>query len=157
MIYVELGVKPILIDIKIRVISFWSRLLTETENKRSSLMYKIVYQMHKNKQIKSEYINNVENIINTCGFSGIWESQSLSISKWFKLAISQKLHDQYLQEWSSVVDISSYGNRLLKETFGYSSYFSILPSYYSKSLISFRTRNHKLLIEIGRWNGVPFN
>ena len=71
MIYGELGVKPILIDIKTRVVSFWSRLLTETENKLSSLMYKIVYQMHKNKQIKSEYINNVENIINTCGFSRI--------------------------------------------------------------------------------------
>ena len=114
--------------------------------------------MHKNKQIKSEYINNVENIINTCGFSGIWESQSLSNSKWFKLVISQKLHDHYLQEWSSVVDISSYGSnyRLYKETFGFSSYFSILPSYYSKSLVSFRTGNHKLLIEIGRWNDVPF-
>ena len=89
MTYGELGVKPILIDIKTRVVSFWSRLLTETENKLSSLMYKIEYQMHKNKQIKSEYINNVENIINTCGFSGIWESQSLSNSKWFKLAILQ--------------------------------------------------------------------
>ena len=100
----------------------------------------------------------MENIINTCGFSGIWESQSLSNSKWFKLAISQKLHDQYLQEWSSVVEISSYGSnyRLYKETFGFSSYFSILPSYYSKRLVSFRTRNHKLPIEIGRWNGVPF-
>ena len=58
---------------------------------------------------------------------------------------------------SSVVDISSCGSnyRLFKETFGYSSYFSILPSY--QNFGSFRTRNHKLLIEIGRWNGVPFN
>ena len=40
------------------------RLLTETENKSSSLVYKIVYQMRKNKLIKSEYINNGEIIIN---------------------------------------------------------------------------------------------
>ena len=33
MIYGELGVTPISIDIKNRVISFWSRLLTVTENK----------------------------------------------------------------------------------------------------------------------------
>ena len=132
MIYRELGVKPTLIDIKSRVISFWSRLLTETENKLSSLMYKIVYQMLKNKQIKSEYINIVENIINTCGFSGIRELKSLSNSQWYKLAISQKLLDQYFQKWFSVVDTSSCGSNytLFKETFGYSSYFSMLPRYY---------------------------
>ena len=45
--------KPILIDIKTRFISFWSRLLSETENKLFSFRYKIVYQKHRNKQIKS--------------------------------------------------------------------------------------------------------
>ena len=30
-----------------------------------------------------------------------------------------------------------------------------LASYYSKILVSFRTRNHKLPIENGRWNNVP--
>ena len=69
MIYGELGVTPISIDIKNRVISFWSRLLTGTENKLSSSIYTIIYQMHRNNQIQSEYINNVKNVINTCGFS----------------------------------------------------------------------------------------
>ena len=112
----------------------------------------IIYQMHKNNQIKSEYINNVKNVIYTCGFSGIFDSQSLPSSKWFKLAVSQKLNDQYLQEWSSLVDSSSSGSnyKLFKETFGYSRYFSILSSYYSKTFASFRSRNHKLPIEIGR-------
>ena len=108
--------------------------------------------MHKNNQIKSEYINNVKNVINTCGFSGIWDSQSIPNSNLFKLAVSRKLNDQYLQEWSSLVDSSSSGNnyKLFKETFDYSRYFSILPTYYSKTFASFRTRNHKLPIEIGR-------
>ena len=49
----------------------------------------------------------------------------ISNSKWFTLAISQKLHDQYLPEWYSVADTSACGSnyRLFKETFGYSSYF----------------------------------
>ena len=131
MIYGELGVTPISIDIKNRVISFWSRLLTGTENKLSSSIYTVIYQMHKNNKIKSEYIDNVKNVINTCGFSGIWDSQSIPNSNWFKLAVSRKLNDQYLQEWSSLVDSSSSGNnyKLFKETFGYSRYFSILPTY----------------------------
>ena len=110
MIYGELGVTPISIDIKTGVISFWSRLLTGTENKLSSSIYTVIYQRHKNNQIKSEYINNVKNVINTCGFSGIWDSQSIPNSKWFKLAVSRKLNDQFLQEWSSLVDSSSSGN-----------------------------------------------
>ena len=100
-----------------------------------------------------------KNVINTCGFYGIWDSQSIPNSNWFKLAVSRELNDQYLQEWPSLVDSSSSGNnyKLFKETFGYSRYFSILPTYYSKFFPSFRTRNHKLLIEIGRWNSVPLS
>ena len=84
MIYGELGATPIIsIDIKNRVISFWSRILTGTENKLSSSIYTVIYQMHKNNQIESEYINNVKNI-----FSGIWDSQSIPNSNLFKLAVS---------------------------------------------------------------------
>ena len=93
MIYGELGVTRLSIDIINRVISFWSRLLTGTENKLSSSIYTVIYQMHKNNQIQSEYMNNSKNIINTCGFSGIWDSQSIPNSNWFKLAVSRKLND----------------------------------------------------------------
>ena len=80
----------------------------------------VIYQMHKNNQIKSEYVSNVKNVINTFGFSGIWDSQSIPNSNWFKLAVSRKLNDQYLQEWSSLVDSSLSGNnyKLFKEIFG---------------------------------------
>ena len=97
MIYGELGVKPIALDSKTRTISFWSKLITQEGNKLSASVYQILFHMHKNNIIKSEYINNIKNIINTYGFSGIWESQSVANPKWFNLAISQKLQDQYLQ------------------------------------------------------------
>ena len=76
--------------------------------------------MHKNKIIKSEYINNIKTILNTCGYSGLWEAQSVSNSKWLKLAISQKVEDQYRQTWSSIVESSSCGTnyRLFKDEFG---------------------------------------
>ena len=78
-------------------------------------------------------------------------------SKWFNLAISQRLQDQYIQTWSSLVDSSSSGFnfKLFKDSFECSRYFSLLPNYYSKILIAFRARNHRLPIETGRWNGTP--
>ena len=46
MIYGELGIMPLSIDIQTRTISFWSK-LTDTDdlNKLSSLLYKIIYGM----------------------------------------------------------------------------------------------------------------
>ena len=116
--------------------------------------------MLKNKQIKSEYISIMENIINTCGFSGIWELKSLSNSQWYKLAISQKLLDQYFQKWFSVVDTSSCGvviTHYLRKHLDILVIFLCCHVIIKKMLVSFRKRNHKLPIEIGRWNGVPFN
>ena len=159
MIYGELGVKPISIDIKTRMISFWSKLLSHEGNQVASSMYQIIYDMHKNNIIKSEYLNNIKHILNTCGFSGLWESQSVPNTEWLKLAISQKLEDQYLQNWSSIVDTSTCGTnyRLFKDEFGFSEYLYILPKYFSKILLLFRTRNHRLPIELGRWSGIAIN
>ena len=47
-IYGELGVKPIALDIKTRAISFWSKLISQEGNKLSASMYQIIFHMHKN-------------------------------------------------------------------------------------------------------------
>ena len=60
MIYGELGVKPLKIDIKTRAISFWSKLISQEGNKLSASMYQIIFHMHQNNIIKSEYIKNMK-------------------------------------------------------------------------------------------------
>ena len=80
MINGELDIKPVGLDIKARVISFWSKLVTNQYNKLSSLIYRVIHRMHKGNTIKSNY-KNVENILNACGFSGIWESQNVQSLK----------------------------------------------------------------------------
>jgi hypothetical protein len=45
MIYWELGRFPIEIDIKIKMVSFWARLLLGKETKLSYLSYKLVYTL----------------------------------------------------------------------------------------------------------------
>ena len=46
MIYGELGQFPIEIDIKIRMVSFWARLLLGKETKLSYLSYKLEENVH---------------------------------------------------------------------------------------------------------------
>ena len=65
--------------------------------------------------------------------------------------------DQYIQSWSNLVDFSSSGTgyRILKDSFEISKYRKILPNYFIKILLNFRTRYHKLPIETGRWKSTP--
>ena len=71
-----------------------------------------------------------------------------------------KTRDQYLQNWHSLVEMSSSGKscKLFKQKFEQNKYFLYLPNRYCKILVKFRmrnTRNTNLSVEIGRWNGTP--
>lgn len=63
----------------------------------------------------------------------------------------------FIQDWFALIEISSSSNiyRLLKSKFEQCLYLSIMPSYYCKRFLSFRTRNHRLPVEVGRWRSIP--
>ena len=65
--------------------------------------------------------------------------------------------DQYIQSLSNLVDSSSSGTnyRSFKDAFEISKYIKKIPNCFTKILLNFRTWNHKLLIEIGRWKNIP--
>lgn len=157
MIYGELGITPIMVDIQSRIISYWSKAVHNESNSLVSVMYKILYSMHKNGIYKSKYIDNVKTIIEHNGFSNIWISQNAFNITWFSKSMKQKLKDQSIQTWSSLVECSSSGTnyRIFKDSFGTSLYLKKLPEYFARIILAFRTRNHKLPIETGRWRGIP--
>ena len=160
MIYGELGITPLYIDVQTRMVSFWSNLIENHENcKLSSCIYSAVHALHKEKKINSQWINSVSNILCMHGFSGVWYQQSFANSIWLQKAIKQKLTDVYIQKWISQIKVTSESNcyKIFKTHFGQSKYISTLPRSQCKSLIRFRTRNHKLPVEVGRWKSVPLN
>ena len=138
MIYGELGITPIIVDINARVASFWSKIIEPGDGptKLSYLFYKIIYNLHKNSNCKSSFAENVKNIIESCGFSGFWITQSVPNPKWFSLAIFQKAKDQYMQEWATHLKTASSGTnyKLFKDTLFKSQNLSILSNFYCKKL-----------------------
>ena len=63
MIYGELGITPLYAEIQKRIVSFWCKLIDNYENnKLSSLIYKLVYEMHMQKRIKSQWIESIKDI-----------------------------------------------------------------------------------------------
>ena len=58
----------------------------------------------------------------------------------------------------SKISIESESNiyRILKVEFKQSPYMKILPINLCKTFLKYRTRNHRLPTEIGRWRGIPY-
>ncbi|MEW8546328.1 MAG: reverse transcriptase family protein [Candidatus Thiodiazotropha sp.] len=160
MVYGELGVTPLYIDIQTRIVSFWTKLILNTEKiKLSSMVYTAIYSLQEANQINCQWIENVKNILCSNGFSGVWYSQSFINSSWLIKALKQKLNDIFIQNWSSQVQLTSESNiyKSYKTDFEQGKYISILSPPFCKTFIRFRTRNHRLPIEVGRWGGIPVN
>ena len=130
MVYGETGVTPLAIDIKTRIISFWTKITDIEKNhlKTSTRVYLILKSLYEQNKCKSLWMKNVKTLINENVFGNIWVNQYAFNRNWFQQAFSQNIKDQYLQIWSSLVNSASSGNtyKIYKETLKQSVYFSQL-------------------------------
>ena len=111
MVYGELGLTPLSVDIQMRLISFWSKLIVNHDyNKLSSEIYNIVYELHSAKVIKSKWVDNLKELLCSRVFSGIWYNQCFLNSKWLVKASKQKLKDQCIQKWITNLEMTSDSN-----------------------------------------------
>ena len=165
MIYGKLGIFPITMDVRHRALSYWIKLIADSSNetlgaqKLSTFLYSMIYNMQQNDELKSQWLYSIKDSLCKLGFSGIWQSQTVNNAKWLTAALKRKLQDQYIQEWMALSNsaTSSTHYRLIKRQFEFSKYLTILPENLSRKLLAFRTRNHRLPVEIGRWTGKPLS
>ena len=122
-------------------------------------MYKILFSLNENGKLKSNWVDYVKHILCSNGYGNIWEAPNEFNKKWLIASLKQKLKDQYIQNWSSLVDQSSNGTnyRIFKNSFQMNTYFSYLNNRDSRILTAFRTRNHHLPVETGRWSSIALS
>ena len=158
-VYGETGVTPLSIDIETRIISYWSKLIVPRYPKLTSSIYKIMLSNYNHEIVqinKYPWIKNVKDIFVKCGLINIWEFHVFPNENWLIQNIKHKLTDLFLNEWYSSVDNSSKCSdyKLFKQSFGFEKYLINTPKKYLRHVIRFRTRNHRLPVETGSWNGV---
>jgi hypothetical protein len=73
LVYGELGRYPLDINIKCRMLCFWSRLMT-TE-KLSSKIYKLLLKLYANEKSQTLYVKNIQTILDNIGLSFIFRNQ----------------------------------------------------------------------------------
>ena len=102
------------------------------------------------------WIKHVKHIFDDTGYSYIWSQQFFQNSYLLLGLIRNCLHEQFTHEWHSLIQNSPKANnyRLFKDNFEFENYFNSLEDKDIYTLCTFRTTNHKLPIETGRWYGV---
>ena len=160
MIYGELGRSPIYLLIKSRIVSFWCRMMHGKNEKFCYNLYKLlVRKFHNGYQAK--WFLNLKKILDDCGMSNILHNVDSMNSTWIIYNVKQRLKDQFIQEWVSRCNESSKGityrlftNDILKCQ---EYVLSNIPIHKQRILARFRTTNHKLPIETGRWQNIDRN
>ena len=153
-LYGELGRYPILLVIKTRVISFWNRLITSKHEKFSLKMYKyMVSQTH----TTFKWPNKIKEILLSVGRPDLWENQFQIQQTNVHKTVKRILIDQYKQEWHEQLQLSNKGKiyNSFKAIHEFESYLKTLPKQEYLPLLKFRTANHRLPVETGRYDGTP--
>ena len=157
MIYGELGVYPLKLDIQSRTISYWAKVSITRPNYIASMIYDGLYSLNETRRLKNKWLDNIKHLLCSNGYGNVWENQTNFNVEWLNKSFKQRLKDSYLQNWNSLVDKSSSGlnYRLFKQNFELNKYFTYLPINKCRLLTAFRSRNHRLPIEVGRWASIP--
>ena len=153
MIYAELGRYPIEITIKSRTIAYWSRIISSKESKLSNLIY---HKPFTTQRCQSKWVNNIKNILNSCGRPDIWETPPINTN--IVALIKRNFIEKYHQEWHSMLEISSKGknDQLFKDSLNFKEYLLKLPKQLTINLAKFRTSNHRFPCETGRYNDIEY-
>ena len=105
----------------------------------------------------SQWMNQLQNILNECGLTYIWINQVFPSEEWIKLTVRTILQDQYKQTWhSNIYNCPKTINyRIFKTDHAFENYFNTLEEKDLLVFSKFRMINHKLPIECGRWKNIP--
>ena len=88
----ELGRLPLSIKVKMRMVSYWCRLIWN-ENKISTHLYKLMYYLHNNGICNFKWLSCVKGIFDETGLSYIFSSQFPIDFSYLKPVLKQQLSD----------------------------------------------------------------
>lgn len=153
MVYGELGRFPLEVKIKVRMTSYWCKLVNN-ESKLCSLLYRLMLGLKLKTRYAFKWVNFVESIFNSSGSGFIFANQTGYCDK---LYLKQTLCDQFIQQWFSEIENSSRGQfySIFKKEFTLEKYLLKLPESCRIWITKFRCSNLRFPIETGRWQNIP--
>jgi hypothetical protein len=137
----------------------WFKLSKSVVNTDEDIICGYQFDLFCKTSCNKSWLSCIKNIFDICGHSNIWNEQIFFHINWLKFTVERRLKDQYIQKWQSDIRESSKGETygIFKIKFGFEKYLDTLPRKLRTKFIKFRTSNHHLPVETGRWCGTPKN
>ena len=157
MVYGELGRMPLYIKIHKRAVAFWHKLHIHNDViKLSQMLYKFIVLDTRVNGNAYPWLSFINRLFNNLGLSYILQNPSGYSTPWLVAKVEQILSDQFSQKWREDILASPKGiyYQHFKQSLKFEPYL-LLPRTISQTLLKFRTSNHNLPIETGRWSGIP--
>ena len=157
-LYGELGRVPFRVHRKIKMISYWMKLLALDNQAIPKKMYTMLKTDADNNTSYngSNWASQIKSLLNELGLNYIWLQQT-EITIPFNL-IKQRIFDTYYQSWYANINNSSRLSMYsrYKHDFQFESYLdTIHDKQFRIALTKFRLSSHDLAIERGRFENIP--
>ena len=153
MVYGETGCMPLKVDIRERAACFWLRISSGKDKLLAKQLQNILLKINSKDDYESPYLKYMFRVFNELGLTYLLSTQNTTQTKYHCDLIKQRSSDQYRQEWTNEINESSKSSfyKMFKHDLSFENYLDILPFGKRTALLKFRTTNHRLPIEVGRW------
>lgn len=138
------------------MIGYWISLVNGSSSKFATKIYNIVLNDYLHIGTKYKWLDCIKQILISVGKPDLLNQYSIHNPRATKLKLSKTLHDLFVQDWNVKINASSKGRnyKLFKQDIKLEPFLTFLPRHYYLPLIKFRSANHKLPIETGRWENI---
>ena len=153
-IYRELGVYPLILKRKIRVIKYWLKILSLSDQNPVKQMYNVLLSELSTNDRTVNWASLVRDLLCEAGFGYIWFSQNSSNKSKFINELTFRLKCSFEQKLNTVIDTDLSKNRLfrhLNQEHSFKEYLNFLDKHKIIALTKIRLCSHNFLIERGRW------
>jgi hypothetical protein len=89
LVYGELGRFPLSVDIKQRMTSYWTKLISGKQIKLCSITYRLMFHLFSTQNVNFQWLTYVKGMFDECGLTYIWNSQNFLNERWIKKKIKQ--------------------------------------------------------------------
>ncbi len=86
------GVYPLYVDIKVKLLDYWIKLITGKREKLAYVLHQCLFHFDTARLYSLPWLKEVNN----CGLSGVWLQQEVPNPVWLRKAVQQRLRDQWI-------------------------------------------------------------
>ena len=141
MVYGETGRYPLFVNIFVKSVKYWLRILKMPDHRFPYKSYKMLLYLHE--QNRKTWASSVCFLLYKYGFNHVWENQGVGDEKTFLKEFKNRLITEYKQEWSDSIATSE--RYLMYNTFK----SSLTMSPFLHDLKHIKARNCLLRIRLG--------